>query len=160
MPIVALNVRIENKKAITGMKGKWAGVMRESISSTAQAWMDKIFQSHFEPSSRYRYQHEPRSKKYRRMKVRRGVAGDTDLVLTGKSRRWLRAFARITNKSQRKCTLRMTAPTYFTNPPPGQRQPDKAAELTRMTDQDRLILKVHLESEIRRRVRELIGESG
>lgn len=177
MPLITLNAKLENAKAIKGMRGKWAGVKKAAMTSVAQAWLDRIFPEHFSASNRSKYQMEKRNRFYK-MVVKRiegeGEGKTTDLVLKGKSRRYLKHSARIT-ATQERATLRMSGPSYFANPFVGllkkeitnqqgrtytkeiriTRQPDKVKELTQVSSGDRRLLTAYLREEIRNRVKEL-----
>lgn len=175
MPLIALNAKIENAKAIKGMRGKWAVVKKTSMQSTAKFWLETIFPRHFATGNKSEYKHEQRNKFYRSVIKRLEGEGDgktIDLILHGQSKRWLRSTARIT-ATQNRATLYMQGPTYFANPKIGRvekdipakdgkparrisinihRQPNKPAELTQVSDGDRRRIERHLKTDLEMRV--------
>lgn len=173
MPLIALNVGIENIREIRGMSGKWARVRKTSMESVAKWWLKERFPSHFTPGNESRYQHKPRNRFYKTVVKKLEGTGQgrfVDLTLKGTSERWLRSTATVTATSNR-ATVRMQGPTYFANPKIGRvektiqdnghsrvivmnisQQPDKVAELTRVNENERGMLRRFLESDLQLRV--------
>lgn len=152
MPLVVLNCKIENRRSIVGMKAKWGRVMKFVLQQVAQHWHDKMMESHFTPGNITRYQMKQRTKFYRTVvKIRKGSGQGkyVDLLLSGRSLRALRVFATVSGTS-RVSTLTLKPPGYFTKPFVGsyidpktkkrktiRQQPDKVAELKRISPDDR-----------------------
>ena len=159
---VILGIKVETTAGALGGEGRkiLRGIAKQTLHETATHWHEEILQRHFRPSARARYQHEPRTKGYLRRKRREGVGKGRyiDLIFSGKSRRYLMAFATITG-SGRQQTIRMKPPWYFVIPfkghltdqaglyknrnpdKPASRQPDKPAELTRVHSGDTMDLR-------------------
>lgn len=184
MPLVAVSANVENQSAIRAafrkMGVSYAAVKADSLESAAEFWMRRFFPMHFAPGNRQRYNHEPRSRVYRSKVKEQEGQGDgknTDLIFSGMSRRWLRSSAKITGTSNQ-ATLRMNGPGYFANPfigrikkqlytRPGEkpqftmidikRQPNKVKELTQVRDDERREIGQHLQSELRRRVNNILS---
>lgn len=160
--VIILGVELEDRSGIRGLGKVWGQILKQSLAETAREWGESILGDHFGGRNRSEYAHVPRTSFYLKVsKLRRGVGPGrfTDLVLTGASRRAARTSLRVTS-TRHQATLRMSLPSYFTNPFVGTyqdgrktkritRQPDKVAELTRISRQDREQLRLFCEKRIR-----------
>lgn len=152
MPAV-LSFKIENNSPLRkGLAVRFVLLLKEALRDTAFFWLAKIFPRHFFSSNRAKYHHEARNQVYLdKIKKFSGVGPGkyVDLLLSGRSRRQMMAFARISGSKDRQTVL-MRPPGYFANPFIGviarlsggrvkqiTRQPDKAAEVTRVVDEER-----------------------
>lgn len=167
MPLVILNCKLENRRSIVGMRGKWGKVTKFVLQKTAWEWHKKKLESHFTPGNSSRYQMQPRTSFYRaKVKIRRGTGQGkyVDLILSGRSLRALKAFATVTGTATA-ATLTMKPPGYFTRPFVGsyrdpktgrqkviRQQPDKVAELKRISPDDRASLVRFARREMKLRV--------
>lgn len=150
---IILGFEIQMRGKLLGKEGRKA--VRDSVKAgmieAAWQWHAVILDKHFVSSNRGRYQHEKRTDVYlnfiKKMQGT-GVGRFVDQIKTGKSRRFLKAFASVSGTA-RSVTLTMKPGRYFTNPFVGSftdprtgeqkrvtRQPDKVAELTRVHVQD------------------------
>jgi hypothetical protein len=185
MPPIVLNTKIENREAIVGMGRRWPAVIRTSLKAVARYWLEKKFPGHFTPGNEARYHHDERNKFYKRFI--KPVEGEgqgkfVDLLLKGKSKRWLWTSATISG-TQHHAIVRMKGPAYFANPfigrlekqitqtnynarqnmmEPGMtrtiiinitRQPDKVRELTEVSIADKNDLQQFLQNDIGMRAR-------
>lgn len=181
MPLIALDIKIEKKNYIWSqefLRGKWSTIKKESMRALAQFYLDEIFPKHFAAGNKSQYQHDPRNPFYLDVVKRIEGEGDgkrVDLILKGKSRRWLRTSAKITATSNR-ATLTMSGPNYFTNPHVGsvqkqitnkdgrertitiniRHQPDKKRELQTISNNDRTMLNNFVHAEIANRIKRII----
>lgn len=181
MPLIALDVKIEKKNYIWSqefLRGKWGAIKKESMRAVAQFYLEQIFPKHFAPGNKHQYQHDPRNPFYLDIVKRIEGEGDgkrVDLILKGKSRRWLRTSAKITATANR-ATLTMSGPSYFANPFVGRvekqitgkngrertitinikKQPDKKRELQTISNQDREMLNNFVHTEIANRIKRII----
>lgn len=132
-------------------------VVREIMRGIATDWHEYVQPRHFTPGNSARYRMERRTDWYRRnskLSKGRGQGKYVANLLTGKSRRFAMAFAKIT-ATQHKATVTMTLPSYFDRPYAGTRtvrkgrktivkritrQPDKPRELTQITRDEDLAL--------------------
>lgn len=167
MPLIVLNCKLENRKAIIGMKGKWGTVTKFVLQQVARAWHREKLQSHFTPGNNTRYQMKERTRFYRAIvKLRRGTGQGkyVDLMLSGRSLRALKAFSTVSGTATA-ATLTLKPPGYFTKPFIGswrdpktgrmktiRQQPDKVAELKRMSPEDRRWLQRLARREMKLRV--------
>lgn len=184
MPMIVLYPKLEKQHWIFSdwTKGwKWAAIKKMSLQSVARFWLENIFPGHFTPGNQARYQMKPRSKFYK--EVVKKIEGEgqgrfVDLLLKGKSKRWLRTSARITG-TQERATLRMSGPAYFANPylgrvhkeietPSGTRrvidinirsQPDKPKELTTINESDRQAMRRHFRDDVAMRIKLAVAAS-
>jgi hypothetical protein len=150
MPLIALEIFIE--KPPRGMRRRLRIVRREALREVAWHWHRNILQRHFSPGNSGRYRMKRRTQFYREVvkKVRGSGQGRfVDLLFSGRSLRWMKAFAGVTSFADR-AVLTMRPPGYFTrpfigsytDPRTGQRkritqQPDKRAELEQVSLADR-----------------------
>jgi len=114
--------------------------MSESMSEVGELWHEKMLPNHFERFAMMKYNYAPRSRKY----MARKEAGYTDqwgihraghnrpLVWSGDTERSLKSSATITANSKG-VTVKMLAQSYFYAYHKDFRQPDKAAEATRIS---------------------------
>lgn len=175
MPLIVLNAKIENQRAITGLKGQWNKVHREAMRGVPMFWMQKRFPDRFKPGNFSRYRMERRNAFYKNFVKQEEGEGDGKtawLKLKGMSERWLRTSARVT-ATRNRATLYMTGPSYFSNPFIGKvekeitirstgmkrqirfnikRQPNKPAELTTIIEADRREIQSFLEGSLARMV--------
>lgn len=180
MPLIILNAKIANREAIVGMGRRWPRVTRASLKAVAKWWIEKKFHGHFTSGNAAKYHHDPRSRFYKIVTKREEGEGDGrefDLILKGKSKRWLWASAAITG-TQHSSVLRMKAPAYFTDPHLGRvekevkdrknpgrirnivinitRQPDKVRELTEISIADKNDMQEFLERDMSMRARAVL----
>lgn len=129
----------------------WRTGMKEAWRTVGLHWQQQMLPRHFTRAAAANYSHKPRKAKYlekkRRLKLRYG--GEVDNVFTGRMEKSLRQPARIIAFPTR-VTIRMIGPRYMTfnpNTAKGSNQPNKPAELTRLTGDERedLSLRYHTE---------------
>lgn len=141
------------EKQIRKLGGSVRGVHKEVMKATALYWHHQIFPGHFTPGNESRYDMEKRTPKYIENTKRRFGVGQgryVSNVFTGMSRRWM-LFANVDEMisgTSMTATVKMKAPTYFTQPAIGdftdkngrkftiKRQPDKPAEVTQVNEDD------------------------
>lgn len=142
MPLIPLTFKITDS-ATTGMTKRQQGVAaKETLRDSGEYWHQEIMPLHFLPAVQRRYQLEPRSRAYLRVKRDEGEGQGRFALLqrTGQSFRFARFFSRIT-ATQRQAVVRINVPAYFANPRTGvvnengrrfviRRQPKMTAELT------------------------------
>ena len=151
--MIVLNTRIVDRSCVRGLgRGGLGRLQKQSLKAAAEDWHARTLPRHFTPGNMARYQIRKRSAFYLGIiKPRAGVGQGrfVDLVLKGRSKRFLQTFVTITGTKDRQ-TVRMKPPGYFTNPFVGSwtdpksgrtrritRQPDKPAETTRTNSEDR-----------------------
>ena len=157
MPLVIrVNVAAFGPDEVFTAKGKltrkFARCAKEAYAEMGSLWHDKILPLHFEHGAKHRYGYAPRSQKYRRRRMARGVAGDTDMVFTGDMRKQMQQFATIRAFPTR-ATVNVQAPFYMTLKPntfAGSTQPDKFKELSGLTNADYNQLQTKLQTTIER----------
>lgn len=144
----------------------WRNGMREAWRTVGQHWQQQLLPRHFRRGAAATYNHKPRTAEYLRRKKlagrgtgplakfarRLGMAvkygGEVDNVLTGRMEEALRLPARIIAFPTR-VTIRMIGPRYMTfNPRVGGSQPNKPAELTRLTTEEREDLSQRYQAEV------------
>lgn len=120
----------------------WRRISRSAHAAAGALWHSEMLPRHFDPVARNRYHYQPRTAKYLRRKQRafaqgKAVAGaDTPLVFTGLLRESLMRLGTVRGFPSR-VSVRMSGPRYITMRPFQSNQPDKAAEVTRVTRQER-----------------------
>jgi hypothetical protein len=164
MPLVALQATLQNP--VKGLGRNFTSMRREGLRATGKFWHGELMPSHFTPGNESRYGQMPRNRVYmEEIKQDEGVGQGrfVKLQLKGKSLRWASAFPGITATSHQ-CVVRMTMPTYFERPKVGSwqdekgrtkritRQPDKAAELTRVSSGDKQKMQTYLVRDLDLRV--------
>lgn len=131
----------------------WRRISRAAHAAAGALWHSEMLPRHFEPIARQRYQYQPRTKGYLRRKAaafRKGKAkagADTPLVFTGLLRESLMRLGTVRAFPTR-ASVRMAGPRYITMRPFNSNQPDKAAEVTRVTRQERTELAKVLKREV------------
>jgi len=169
---LVLGVEVTNAKEFRGLGIRWARLKKETLQEVALYWHARMLDRHFTPGNRSRYQIPQRSAVYRdeiKKKFGQGQGKWVDLLLRGKSQRWMRVFKTVSGTSTA-ATLRLRPPTYFTNPFVGSylnrqgkprrisQQPDKAAEVTRLDEKDRQDLREYMAARLRARVASVLFE--
>lgn len=141
---------VTSDEVITGLGKKWDRARKKAMEEGVKMYHAQIFPKHFFPSNRARYRLQPRTKFYlTKIKPRKGVGPGrfVDLQLKGVSRRRMMAFFTIRRSDGgNTLVLRMQAPTYFTRKLPGQI--DKAAEVERVNDEDRMKIRDFVQGRI------------
>lgn len=139
-----------------GMRGSYNRALKATLKDTAEYWHSKLLAPHFGPSNSSRFELEPRRPLYldviKKFKGR-GQGKFVLLQLTGRSLRYMKAFARITSTSSQARVV-MSPPGYFANPFIGRlrdggivsRQPNKPAEATRVDSRDAQALSAYAAS--------------
>ena len=124
---------------ISGLGRAMPKIRRQSFQLIAAFWLRDIFKKHFRPSAHQEYQHQARDEDYLKRKRFIGVGQGKrdDLVLSGRSRRFMSHSPRIKATSTG-VTIRMDAPLYFRRRISGQ--PDKVAEVLRVSEKDRVLI--------------------
>jgi len=133
-------------------KRKFKEAMRAGHWAMAKLWYAEMLPLHFKRNAAARYGHKPRSVGYTRKKRKFGKSsitfkngkrvkygGEVDNVYTGDLERNLREWVTIRAFPTR-ATAVMHGPRYLTMRPHKSNHPDKAAELTEVTnaEQDQL----------------------
>jgi hypothetical protein len=143
----------------TGMEGIKRSELRRAVKKELQHqvddWHSNILPRHFQRGAAGRYKYQERSRKYNRRKSRK-YGHTRPLELTGDLKRRVLRRATITGTSKR-ATATMDAPRYLYKYKP--EQPDKAAELTAVTQEEATKmaftldrnLTVHINNNTRRR---------
>lgn len=102
-------------------------------------WREKYLKKHFQPGAKEKYDYRPRQESYLRQKERKKRFGkipygrDVDLAFSGASLETLQQGGTITAKPG-EATLTLPAPWYFTILVGND--PDKSAEVTKVTDEE------------------------
>ena len=114
----------------------WRELLRESHADIGDHWVRTMLPGHFERGAREKYGYAARSKGYLARKTnvwRKGKAAPPflDLVFSGDMRRVMLSVVSVRGFPSR-TTITMVAPNYMTFRPKGN-QPDKHAEVTRVT---------------------------
>ena len=152
MPAIELDAN-DIKTKLGGWARGFGAIHRQLMRDAAQYWHDEIFPSHFTPGNETRYTMAARTPGYMSRKRKYGIGQGRYVsnIFTGTSLRWMMHSEKITATAAAgtsQATLRMSAPTYFTNPFVGTkigrhgkevtitRQPDKVAEVTQVNDRD------------------------
>lgn len=118
---------------------KWREIMRAAHTDQGEYWHREYLPGHFKPNARFKYRHKRRTRKYlerKRRLAQKGIVqdgGEVDLVYSGLMRE-LMSVATIRGSASR-ATLTMQAPRYVTLNPQSN-QPHKAAEVTRVTQEE------------------------
>jgi hypothetical protein len=161
MPAIILRTEIRNSSPIPGLGRGFARIRKQALRDVATFWHDELLPSHFGPSNRSRYQHEPREAFYLQIIKKqqgRGQGKYVDDVFSGKSMRFMMAFFQVTG-TQNAMTVTMRPPGYFANPFEGtytdpktgkqkriSGQPDKPREVTTVDARDNdALAKFHAE---------------
>jgi hypothetical protein len=121
---------------------RWRAELAESQHQVGEEWHRNTFPKHFSHSAPATYDYQKRSPLYlikKRKLALQGKAvdgGQIDNVLTGLTRELMSDLVSVQATPQR-VTVHMQAPSYVTLKPNvfrGSTQPDKYAELTRVTE--------------------------
>lgn len=173
MPGIVLNIQHLDRSQTRGLSRRFSALVKETMFATAEHWHAQLFPKHFGPRNRSEYQLTPRNPFYLAVikpKTGEGVGRFRDLVLSGKSQRFLQVLYRVTGSSKR-VTVRMTPPPFFTNPFVGSfavtdkrtgrthvkhisRQPDKADEVTRISEEDKRDLRAFAAADLAARIKQ------
>lgn len=153
--MIILDIKIRDRCFIRGLGRALGRFQYLALVAAAIEWHSNVLPRHFTPGNESRYRFEKRNTLYEKVIKRKLGVGQgkfVALTLKGRSERFLRSFYTIGGNKNR-VTVRMTGPRYFTNPFIGSfkdpatgktkritRQPDKPAEATRVSDDDRLRL--------------------
>lgn len=163
---ITLGVEITNMRQFRGMGIRFAKLRKETLQETAEYWHARVLGRHFTPGNAGRYRMSRRKQFYLdkiKSKLGQGQGKWVDLVLRGKSERWMRVFKTISGTSTA-ATLRMKPPGYFANPFVGSyrdrrgrtrqisQQPDKPSEVTRFDESDRGSLRRYMQQRLQSRV--------
>lgn len=165
MEFIGIELDRESKQALKAISGSVAKGRKELNMEIAQHWHAEIFPSHFTPGAESRYSYEPRTKWTKRKKLQIGTGQGKYVsdVLRGKSQRMMQQLATASGTAGH-VTVKMPAPAYFTHPFIGDfvvgrhkvipitRQPDKPAEVTRVSAADMTSLRIFAN----RRLQELV----
>jgi hypothetical protein len=119
----------------------WRNGMREAWRTVGQHWQRYLLPRHFTRAASATYSYKPRKKKYldKKKRLRLKYGGEVDNVFTGRMEESLLLPARFIAFPTR-VTIRMIGPRYMTFNPntfKGSNQPNKPAELTRLTSDER-----------------------
>lgn len=148
MPVVLSTEIRENVGFEDGLLKKIRTAKRKAIKLTARYWHSHIFPRHFAASAESEYGQEDRGKDYKDRKLER-TGKAINLILSGKSRRFMLALEKISATKEDAAIVTMPVPRYFTLPKIGRfinflgrekeiaRQPDKPTEATETSDRDR-----------------------
>ena len=129
-------------------KRRWEKIMSNAHADMGDYWHKHFLPKHFQPGARSKYAYEPRSKDYLQRKAYLASQGRTfkgrgpiqqggkvDLVFTGEmakqliSRNTIRAYPT-------RATVVMMGPNYLTTRFHKKRQPNKAVEVTKVTNDE------------------------
>lgn len=116
----------------------WAGSMKDGLRAVLRTHWKKRMPGHFRATARSKYQHFPRTKAYKRRKMRK-FGSRTDLVMTGDSKRKMLSTeptVRVGGKAQDgtlRATMTLKWPTSKdkSNPPQGVGRVKMNDELSR-----------------------------
>lgn len=120
-------------------KRAWDRARTRAHADQGSHWHQHLLPKHFQPDAKTRYQHKPRTEKYIKRKKRLAkigkvkYGGEVDNVATGFMERILTSSASIRAYPSR-VTVGMPGPRYINMRPHKSNQPDKAAEIIRVTD--------------------------
>lgn len=169
---IILGVEVTNAREFKGLGIRWAKLKKETLQEVALHWHATQLDRHFTPGNITRYQMKRRKPFYvEQIKKKLGLGQGkwVDLLLRGQSQRWMRVFRTVSGTSN-VATLRMRPPGYFGNPFVGtfqdkrgkirtiSQQPDKPAEVTRLSDPDREDLRKFMATRLRERVKQVLFE--
>lgn len=164
--MIVLGVEITNMRQFKHLGIRFKRLTKETLQETAEYWHLRLLERHFTPGNASRYRMQKRRPVYlTKIKSRLGMGQGkwVDLLLRGKSLRWMKVFKTISGTSSQ-ATLRMRPPTYFGNPfigtfrdPKGRtrritQQPDKVSEVTRFDESDRGSLRWYMQQRLRARL--------
>lgn len=137
---------------VSGLRKVMPKIRKFAFQEIGEFYVRDIFKKHFRPSARQEYQHQARDEKYLKRKrfIGIGQGKRDDLVFSGRSRRFMSHGVKIKATSTG-VTIRMNAPLYFRSQFPGQ--PDKVAEVLRVSAIDRKLIGRKLEGRIKRLVK-------
>lgn len=107
-------------------------IIKEGLQQVATGWHADVLPRHFARGAKQRYGYKDRSPQYERRKQRK-YHHTVELVYTGQLMREVSRMARVSGTSRR-VALSMSAPQYLYKYKPTQ--PDKADELTRVTQDE------------------------
>lgn len=140
--MIILKINVEQGDIIDVSKRGWRDITRRGYDATGRHWHSTILPLHFQPDARTRYRHDRRSHKWTERKARLAATGKAKLggavdnVFTGLlmdlvTNHWMmRAYPT-------RATVRMVGPRYVTMRVWKSHQPDKARELTTITNDER-----------------------
>ena len=147
---VGLEIDKAARKSLRALGHSLTKIRSDLMKDIALYWHTELFPAHFTPGAETRYGYEKRTKRYMEGTKRRYGRGQGKYVsnlFTGESRRRMTQLKTITGTSNTS-TVRMDAPAYFRKAAVGtftlpggksftiKRQPDKAAEVTRVNAAD------------------------
>lgn len=174
LAIIVLGFEISDD-FITGLKKSFKAKYMAAMKAAMGLYHKLIFPKHFYNSNRTRYRMEKRTDFYLKVvKPRRGTGTGrfVDNVLKGVSRRRMMNFFTIRAADGNNAViLRMKAPRYFTNPYVGtytddkgekhtiKQQPDKAAEVTQINDQDKAAFRDFIRNELQQALKQRQAKS-
>lgn len=149
---VVINCKIDEQgirdKIGRGPAGK---LQKQLMHDIGEFWHLHIMPQHFAPNNKFAYRLQNRNEIYLKeikKEEGQGIGKNTLLNLTGKSRRFAMAFAKISGTKTRH-TVTLNTPPYFARPFKGTfisksgekkkitKQPDKPAEVTQVNFRDR-----------------------
>lgn len=151
--LIVVNAFVKNPPR--GYARRYRAAKKEALRELAWYWHSNMLARHFSPGNSARYRMRPRNRIYREeIKKTKGEGQGrfVDLLLKGRSLRWMKSFAAVTGTDSQ-ATLRMKPPGYFTrpfigsytDPETGRRriitqQPDKPSEVREISSDDRAAL--------------------
>lgn len=169
--MIVLKARLTETRPLDVARDAWRDITRESYRATGQYWVDRMLRGHFEPGAAEKYRYKFRSRGYRRRKDRAFAAGrpfqrggepviagsNQPNVLTGYMRREMTRSVVVRGFPTR-ATVYMYGPAYLSTRFFKKAQPDKPAEITAVTTEERRELAKVLEQEILKRLTAYRGQ--
>jgi hypothetical protein len=147
----------------------WRQCMRDAHAAQMRLWFDEMFPDHFTPQAKFKYGHKKRGEKYAAWKIAAAsgqqvrtwggtlasaveAPGTIDNVLTGDMRDMLTKQQPQIRGFPTRGRLQLDSPDYLTmRPKPGSNQPDKWAELSRISADQHARLDKFLSDEVHKR---------
>ena len=134
-----LNIITREERPPEASVRAWDGICRAANQEMGTLWHTQMLAPHFTPQAKGIYHHQPRSRGYLLRKQRMAAAGKAlegglvDNLLTGLMRSSLEA-AGLVRAVPTRVIVTMIGPRYCTMRPYKSGQPDKAKEITTITD--------------------------
>ena len=132
-----------------GMAKQFRGIVKEEMYQIIYDWHEGTLPKHFKNKARRTYGYKERGKYYQRRKERKHLG---PLVFSGKSRRQLTESIKVSGTAK-KAKGTMQAPRYFWMTPPGH--PNKAEELTAVTQKEVLAMAELLSKRVAKRLNQV-----
>ena len=125
---------IQYRGSPTETKKEFHRAVKTEFAHVGQYWHERMLADHFKIAAEKKYYYQPRKASYIRRKAKR-FGHRRPLEFTGDMKRQVTRMARITSTSKG-ARVAMTGPRYLYMYRKDLNQPDKAAELTFVTNEE------------------------